>query len=110
MEHDYDEKYDTKISRLYGRSRAGFAFGSIVMLIGAIDIIISICEMYTTQFNLGQVQTDTSLVYTWDENPFWPSYGKGFWVGLIVCGYFIFDNKDIFSKRVSFFNFQFNSS
>ena len=22
--------------------------------------------------------------FIWTENPFWPSYGKGVWVGLIV--------------------------
>jgi hypothetical protein len=84
MEHDYDENYDTKISRLYGRSHIGWSFGSLVTLIGVFDIVVSIVEMYTSQFNFGQSQKDPSMVYTWDENPFWPSYGKGFWVGLIV--------------------------
>jgi hypothetical protein len=84
MQHDYDDYYDTRVSRPYGLSRAGVLFGLVIIFIGVADIVITIVDMYVTNFNQGQSQTVLTSVYTWDENPFWPSYGKGFWVGLVV--------------------------
>ena len=26
--------------------------------------------------------------FIWTENPFWPSYGKGVWIGLLVSLFF----------------------
>jgi hypothetical protein len=88
MEHDYDEYYDTKVSRPYARSKLGFAMGSLIIFIGLAELIISIVDMYVSQYNYGQAQSNFAFVYTWDENPFWPSYAKGFWVGLIVSASF----------------------
>ena len=84
MEHDYDEYYDTKVSRPFARSKLGFAFGSLIILIGIADIVMSICDLYLAAYNFGGNQPNPGLVFTWQENPFWPSYAKGFWVGLVV--------------------------
>ena len=48
------------------------------------SIILNISELYTTVYNQNGGQTDSTKVYTWDENPIWQSYGKGFWIGLVV--------------------------
>ena len=84
MLHDYDEYYDTKVSRPYQSSRIGMVFGVIFIILGLIDLILTVIDLYITNFNIGQSQRNANLVYTWDENPFWPTYGKGFWVGLLV--------------------------
>ena len=89
MEHDYDEIYETRVSRPYGRSKVGFMFGPILICLGVISLVMTITDLYRGVYTLAQVP---NLTYTWDENPIWPSYGKGFWVGLIVslfiCKYF----------------------
>jgi hypothetical protein len=84
MEHDYDEYYDTKVSRPYARSNVGLIIGVALAFVGIADIVMTVVDLYVSQYNRGQTETNPDRVYTWDENPFWPSYGKGFWVGLIV--------------------------
>ena len=84
MVEDYDEYYDTKVSRSYASSVIGHIFGSILIFLGLCSIVITLVDMYLSNYNQLQSQTDNTKVYTWDENPFWPTYGKGFWVGLIV--------------------------
>jgi len=84
MQHDYDEYYDTKVSRPYGNSKAGCLFGITLFLLGLAMIGITVADLVTANYN--QMSTSSfAYTYVWDENPFWPSYGKGFWVGLIVC-------------------------
>ena len=85
MQQDYDEVYDTKVSRPYGNSKLGFIVGPIFILLGIVAIICTIVELYKGVYNQDKAQRNNQFVFTWDENPFWPSYGKGFWVGLIVC-------------------------
>jgi hypothetical protein len=84
MEHDYDEYYDTRVSRPFARSKIGLLFGLAILFVGLLDIILTIVDLYVSIYNFGQTQTNNDLVYAWDENPIWPTYGKGFWVGLIV--------------------------
>jgi len=84
MLHDYDEYFDTKVSRPYGNSKVGGVLGTLLGFIGLVELAITIADMFHGPFTKDKTQTDANYVYTWDENPFWPSYGKGFWVGLIL--------------------------
>jgi len=84
MLHDYDEYYDTKVSRPYGNSKVGGVLGFLLVLVGLAQIGITIADMFRGPFTQDRTQTNSDFVYTWDENPFWPSYGKGFWVGLVL--------------------------
>jgi hypothetical protein len=81
---DYDEEYDTKVSRTYGNGKIGFIFGPLMIFLGAVGIAITVADLYRGVFNRNLTQGDIKFVFTWDENPIWPTYGKGFWVGLIV--------------------------
>jgi len=84
MQHDYDEYYDTKVSRPYGKSKLGCLLGCIMVFIGAAELSVTIADMFVSEYNLNYAQSSAAFVYTWDENPFWPTYGKGFWVGLVL--------------------------
>lgn len=92
MQHDYDERYDTRVSRPYGNSKIGFIFGSLFLLIGAVAIVVTIIDLFRGVYNQNTRQPLNDFVYTWDENPIWPSYGKGFWIGLIVFNIFTLFN------------------
>ena len=67
MEHDYDEYYDTKVSRPFARSKMGFALGALIAFIGFFDIILTVLDLYITQYNMGNSQNNAGLVMTWDE-------------------------------------------
>lgn len=81
MEHDYDEIYETRVSRPYARSKLGYMLGPVLICIGVVALVMTITDLYRGIYNLNN---DPNFVYVWDENPIWPAYGKGFWVGLIV--------------------------
>jgi len=54
-----------------------------MIALGLAMIGITIADLCAANYN--QLSTSSfASTYVWDENPFWPSYGKGFWVGLIV--------------------------
>ena len=90
---DYDTYYDTKISRTYATSKLGYTAGSFIVFTGCANIALTIADLFLTNYNQDGRQTATDSVYTWDENPIWPTYGKGFWVGLIVkLNYFFIVN------------------
>jgi len=80
---DYDEYYDTVVNRSYGYTKLAALIGLSLVLVGCADIAITIVDMYVSNYNQGGT-AGSNYVYTWDENPFWPTYGKGFWVGLVV--------------------------
>ena len=84
MTQDYDEYYDTKVSRSYGNSKMGLILGVPLIIIGLLDIAFTLTDLFVSNYNQAGTQRNPVLVYTWDENPFWPTYAKGFWVGLIV--------------------------
>jgi hypothetical protein len=84
MEHDYDEYYNTKVSRPYGRSCVGYLLGGAMIFISIVEIAFTIADLFHSNFNQNMQQQNIDYVYTWDENPIWPTYGKGLWVGLIV--------------------------
>lgn len=78
---DYDQYYDTKTSRYYGNLKFGIVTGTIISLIGLADIIITLIDLFVTNYNQA---ANPEFIYTFDENPLWSTYGKGFWVGIIV--------------------------
>jgi len=84
MLHDYDNYFDTKVSRPYGGSKVGGIMGFLFAFLGLAELALTIADMFTGPFTQNRTQTNVGYVYTWDENPFWPSYGKGFWVGLVL--------------------------
>ena len=86
---DYDTYYDTKISRTYAKSKLGYIAGFFILFTGCVNIVLTIADLFLTNYNQEGRQTASDYVYTWDENPIWPTYGKGFWVGLIVKLFFI---------------------
>jgi len=54
-----------------------------MIFLGMAMVGITLADMFASNYN--QLSTSSAAsTYVWDENPFWPSYGKGFWVGLIV--------------------------
>jgi len=88
---DYDQYFDTKISRTYGIKKFGLITGVVLFLIGISEIVVSVVDLLKTNFNQDGAQQNKASVYTWDENPFWPTYGKGLWVGIFVSKFIIFD-------------------
>ncbi len=81
---DYDQYFDTKISRSYGITKFGLITGILIFFIGITDVAISLVDLFITNYNQDGNQQNKAFVYTWDENPFWPTYGKGLWVGIFV--------------------------
>ena len=82
--NDFDEVYYTKLNSAYSDKKLGFIFGPLFLFLGLISIIVTIVELFRGIYNQDLKQNNNEFIYTWDENPFWPSYAKGFWVGLIV--------------------------
>jgi hypothetical protein len=70
MEHDYDEIFETRVSRPYGRSKVGYMFGPVLICIGVVALVMTITDLYRGVYNLN---TDSDFVYVWDENPIWPT-------------------------------------
>jgi hypothetical protein len=72
------------VSHTYGNGKIGFIFGPLLIFLGLVGIGITVADLYRGVFNQDMTQTKVQFVFSWDENPIWPTYGKGFWVGLIV--------------------------
>lgn len=78
---EFDPIYDTRTAVYFGHSRIGL-IGILKILIGIALIGLCIGDM-----NDGIYRSTNFLggrVLTWSENPWWPTYAKGVWVGLIV--------------------------
>ena len=81
---DYDEYFETKISRSYGNTYFGLFTGFAIFFIGFADVVVTLIDLFKTNYNQNGAQTNNLYVYTWDENPLWSTYGKGLWVGIFV--------------------------
>lgn len=87
---EYDPLYDTRTSSRYGRSRIGLFAGIIQILVGIALAALTLADMDVGFYNNNKQAQSLETTFIWTENPFWPTFGKGLWVGLIVRG-FIFN-------------------
>ncbi len=79
--YEYDDFYDTRADSRYSDSLIGLIGGLALIICGICLIVFSIIDLDFGVYNEAQ-QSATSMV--WTENPFWPTYGKGIWVGLVM--------------------------
>ncbi|KAL7671288.1 hypothetical protein ACOME3_006189 [Neoechinorhynchus agilis] len=82
-----DSAYRTKTVPSWVRSPAGPALGCIIASLGVIAIAFSITNLVRGRATMDLTLPSNSfpqLIGTWTGNPFWPSAGKGIWVGLLL--------------------------
>lgn len=94
---EFDPIYDTRTDKHYGFSRIGL-IGILKIILGIALIGLCIGDMNDGAYR--SVNFFGGRVLTWSENPWWPTYGKGIWVGLMVR---------IFIFLVIFVNFEFEA-
>jgi len=76
----YDPYYETKVNPRWGRIPIGSVLGALLILIGLAAIAFTLSDLTS-----GMTPVNGSA---WQENSYWPTIGKGLWVGaiLIVTG------------------------
>ena len=79
--YEYDDYYDTRADSRYSGSLIGLLGGIVLILCGLAIIVFSVVDLNIGVYNQNRLAAG-SLV--WTENPFWPTYGKGLWVGSLV--------------------------
>lgn len=93
---EYDEYYNTRVARPWSHIYAPILIGSLLIVSGLFSLIFSCIDFadsavmmpYYNNPNyanvlLPQIESP-NLAATWQGNAFWPTLGKGFWVGLLV--------------------------
>lgn len=75
--YEYDPYYDTRASSRYAWSHIGLVTGLILFVIGVVLIGLGAADMDYGIYNLNKAAAfNNNLI--WTPNPFWPTYGKGF--------------------------------
>jgi hypothetical protein len=87
--YEYDREYDTRTNSRYGDLLIGLVAGLLFILLGLASIILTIYDLDRGIYNDNR-QAAVADTLTLTENPFWPTYGKGFWVGLLMIATGIF--------------------
>jgi len=72
----YDPYYETKVNTRWGRIPIGSVMGSLLVLIGFAAIAFTLSDL------CGGMSVINGSV--WQENAYWPTIGKGLWVGAIM--------------------------
>jgi hypothetical protein len=80
---EYDPQYDVRANNKYFSSKIGLIGFLLLFFIGIMQITFTLIDMDWGVYNL-QKKAIPRQSLIWTENPFWPTYGKGFWVGLIL--------------------------
>ncbi|RNA02560.1 hypothetical protein BpHYR1_012272 [Brachionus plicatilis] len=84
---EFDPIYDTRTDKHYGFSRIGL-IGILKIILGIALIGLCIGDMNDGAYR--SVNFFGGRVLTWSENPWWPTYGKGIWVGLMLMAVGVF--------------------
>jgi hypothetical protein len=72
----YDFYYETKVNPRWGRIPVGSVMGSLLVILGFASIAFTLSDL-----TAGMTMVNGSA---WQENSYWPTIGKGLWVGAIM--------------------------
>lgn len=87
----FDPYYETKINPRWGRLPIGSVFGYILIFLGLLSFTFCVVDLAQG--------VPPVLESVWQENPFWPTLGKGLWVGALVLIKQISDSPQIINEH-----------
>ncbi|CAF0724953.1 unnamed protein product [Brachionus calyciflorus] len=79
--YEYDPIYDTRTNYVFGCWRIGL-LGIPLILLGIVLAGLCIADMNDGAYRSSNLFGNR--VIAWSENPWWPTYAKGVWVGLML--------------------------
>lgn len=81
--YEYDPKYDVRTNYKYKTSWVARYVWPLLFFIGIMQIMFTLIDMDWGVYNLNKRASGLDNIL-WTPNPFWPTYGKGLWIGLLV--------------------------
>lgn len=87
--YEYDPFYDTRTNSSYGSSYYGLIGGILISLVGSFLVALTLVDLEWGVYNGNKIISQNNVLL-WTENPIWPTYGKGIWVGSLVIFSIIF--------------------